>query len=116
MRVVDTIEYKDFRTTVKITKEVEKFLLKNHIDLKLSSRIPSAEYWYENLLFEHFRGKTQDNFELVYCGIIEKPEEYESLESIQERLKLEKDNVIFDGSTTLLEIKPTLVRWVVMHV
>jgi hypothetical protein len=114
MKTVDKLEYKNFQTIVKLTKEVEKFLLKNNIDLRLSSRIPNSQYWYENLLFEHLKGKKHNKFELIYCGIIEKPEEYESLESIMKRLKLTKEDVVFDGSVTLLELKDTFVRWIVV--
>ncbi|MCK4647570.1 hypothetical protein KAT24_01415 [Candidatus Pacearchaeota archaeon] len=116
MKVVDRLEYKNFQTIVKLTKEVEGFLLKNNIDLKLSSRIPSAQYWYENNLFPLNRLKDKDikNFELIYCGIIERPEEYESLENIMKKFKLTKEDVVFDGSVTLLELKDTFVRWILI--
>ena len=116
MRVVDNIKYEDFETVVKLTKEVEDFLFENTIDFKLSSKIPSPQYWYEKLLFPHLKDKKHKKFELIYCGIInEKPETYESKESIIERLKI-KEDIVFDGSTTLIEIKPTLtsVRWIVI--
>lgn len=116
MKVVDNIQYQDFETVVKVTKEVEEFLSKNKINLKLSSRISDHKYWYENLLFKHTNDKTQKKFELIYCGIIEKPEEYESVENIIEKLKLKKKDVIFDGSLTLIEFKNTFVRWLVIKV
>jgi hypothetical protein len=116
MKVVDNLKYKDFQTIVKLTKEVEEYLLENKIDLKLSSRIPSVQYWYENDLLPFSRLKDEDikDFELIYCGIIERPEEYESLGNIMKKFKLKKEDVVFDGSVTLLELKNICVRWIVI--
>ena len=116
MKKIDVIQYNGFETGVKITEDVEAFLLDNNIDLKLSSRIPSAEYWYERLLFHHLKDRSYKKFELIYCGIIENPDEYESLENIIAKIKVERENIVFDGSLSIPELKSVFIRWVVVRV
>ena len=109
------ISYKGFNTSIKIVKDVRDFLSKNNLLVNLISKIPNPRYWYENLLFFHLKDKDHKNFELIYCGIIEQSDEYESLESIIKRLKIKETKVVFDGSTSISN-SSYLVRWIVIKV
>lgn len=114
METVGELNYEDFRTVVKLTDEVRDFLLRNKIGLDLSSRIPNTEHWYKNQLFEHLKDKRHKQFDLIYCGIFDNSKEYLPLENIVEELNLKKEDILFDGSVALLELKNKFVRWIVV--
>ncbi|MDP2925444.1 MAG: hypothetical protein Q8N99_03665 [Nanoarchaeota archaeon] len=110
MQKIDELRYGPFLTHVKITPEVREFFEKNNekINLKLTS---SADEWYQSWLLKYL-DRDKDGipdesfgkeFELIYCTIIENPEDYFEIDYILGEFNIKKDRLIFEGSIEILD-------------
>jgi len=100
--------FKDFKTEIKITKKVKKYIKSEGISLAVL--IPHAYELYEQILFEsideNWEGipdkKFGKEFELIYNGITEGRDwnikEGLKVEGFKEDLKLKKEPITFSGT------------------
>lgn len=124
---IGEFNYSEFKTEVLITKDVKEFFKENE-DINLTKDFDS-DSWYQGWLLKYL-DKDKDAvpdlkfgkyFQLIYCGIIQNPEDFLEAEDILEKLKIEQNKLIFDGSTGLAENNPAdnktkfWVRWIVVR-
>lgn len=80
MKIIDTKEYKGFKTEFFILPQTEKFLLKQGVNLK--EYLMDNFHWYEHIIFDLLdpnldenwskEKETRKNFKVVFYGIIER--------------------------------------------
>lgn len=80
IKLIDTKEYKSFKTEFFILPKTQKFLAEKDIDIK--DHLLDTFHWYEQVLFDLLDSKpgndwspekeTRKNFKVVFYGIIEK--------------------------------------------
>jgi len=122
MQKIEEFSYGKFKTDIKITDEVRDFFESNEEKINLLDNFNSDE-WYQGWLLK-FLDKNKDgipdeefgsDFEMIFCSIIENPEDYVNYEDILEEFDISKDRYIGDGSMEYLEGKTRLwVRWIII--
>lgn len=113
---IGKIEYKDFMTTVRILSDVKKEVLTKQSEVDLTRHIRGAREWYEREVFRYVPDRSVKKLDLIYCGVIEKAWDHESLEVISKKLDIKKTDILFDGATPLPGTHPEiLLRWIVIE-
>lgn len=126
MEKIRELIYGPYTTEVYITENVKEFLKGLDIDDILFKSFDSDE-WYQGWLLRYL-DKDKDSipdkeflyeFQMIYCGIIQNPEDYFDAEDILLDLEIDPDNLIFDGSITINENPQTnktkfWIRWIVV--
>jgi len=119
MEKIKELSYGSFTTEVMVAPEVKSFL-----GFEIHVLDFNSDEWYRGWLLTYL-DKDKDgvpdeefgkNFELIYCGIIENPEDYLDIDDLCEDLNIKKEQVIFDGSKTVSKIadkQKFWIRWLV---
>ncbi|MBD3252444.1 hypothetical protein GF386_01810 [Candidatus Pacearchaeota archaeon] len=125
MEKIGELKYGPFTTTVNVTKDVKVFFENGEVN-DLIEGINSKE-WYQSWLLKYLDKNTDGlpdeefgkDFELIYTGIIENPEDYQEVDEIIENFGIDKERFIFDGSKTIFQKDPSKtkfwVRWIVVR-
>ena len=118
---INHFRYGKFTTEVKASKLVLDFAGE---DVQLTKEIDSDD-WYRSWLLKldlDKDGKVDDkfgkDFELIYCGIIENPEDFLEKEVIAEEWNIKEEDILHDGSQAIFddpENKNTKfwIRWII---
>ncbi|MBR9705502.1 hypothetical protein GOV14_00555 [Candidatus Pacearchaeota archaeon] len=123
LQIIDHFSYGPFMTVVKASRLVLDFL--EGEDIELTKNIDVDE-WYRGWLLTLDKNKDGcvdkefgEDFELIYCGVIENPEDFMDKESIAEDLDIIEENILSDGSQPIFEntdnkVARFWVRWIIV--